>query len=619
MSQQYAIKAEFKEIKDPLLRLKKLYELSMAVAGEPVEVFKRVANMIGEVFDVRVVCLSEIRGDDLFFISVYVDGEVSADVGQCQLAVTPCATVETTKDLRMYDDVIEKFPQASFLKTHNAFSYCGFPTLGSDGEVIAVTCLLDDKPHDFSEEDQDLLRIFGQRIGMEIERKRHLDSQAAAEDKIKRLAFYDSLTQLPNRSLLLDRLQQILNQAVRHDFVGAVLYLDLDRFKTINDALGHSVGDELLKVVASRLDNCSRTEDTIARLAGDEFVIVLSNLGNDRQHSAEHAQLVAEKILARFSDPCLCAGHEIHITPSIGVVLFPEGVSEVDEILKRADTAMYRAKALGSNQIQFFQQEMQDAALERLSIEKDLRHAIDGKEFELHFQPIASLAEKKILGVEVLLRWKHPKRGMVPPGQFIPIAEDTGQILRIGDWVIRGAIDQLNAWRQAGMDTRNFYMSINISSRQFRQADFVEKFLAAIGDEGVTPGSITIEITESVVMSDMSDAVAKIRKLKEHGITFAIDDFGTGYSSLAYLQRLPLDILKVDRSFVQDVVADMDSRAIVESILSMAGHLDLKVIAEGIETEQQFEYFKARGVGSFQGYLFSPAISAQEFEKTFLV
>lgn len=619
MSQQYAIKAEFRQIKDPLLRLKKLYELSMAVAGEPVEVFKRVANMIGEVFDVRVVCLSEIRGDELFFISVYVDGEISVDVGHCPLEVTPCATVETTRDLRMYDEVIEKFPEASFLKTHNAYSYCGFPTLGSDGEVIAVTCLLDDKPHDFSDEDQDLLRIFGQRIGMEIERKRHLDAQAEAEQKIKRLAFYDSLTQLPNRSLLIDRLQQILNQAGRHNFVGAVLYLDLDRFKNINDALGHAVGDELLKVVASRLESCSRTEDTVARLAGDEFVIVLSNLGKDRQHSADHAQLVAEKILAIFADPCLCAGHEIHISPSIGVVLFPDGVSEVEDILKRADTAMYRAKALGSKKIQFFEQEMQDAALARLSIEKDLRHAVDRQELELYFQPIASLADKRMMGAEVLLRWKHPERGMVSPGEFIPIAEDTGQILGIGDWIIGRAVEQLNAWQQAGMVTQTFYLSINISPRQFRQADFVEKFLAVVGDKGVTPGSITIEITESVVMSDIGDAVDKIRKLKESGIAFAIDDFGTGYSSLAYLQRLPLDVLKVDRTFVQNVAGDKDSRAIVESILSMAGHLDLKVVAEGIETEQEYEYFKARGVGCFQGYLLSGAISAQDFEQAFLV
>ena len=609
------IQTELKEIKDPVIRLKKLYELSMTVAGDPIEVFKRVANMIGEVFDVRVVCLSEIRGEELFFISVYVDGEVSVDVGHCPLAITPCATVEKEKDLRMYDEVIEKFPQASFLKTHNAYSYCGFPTLGSDGEVIAVTCLLDDKPHDFTAEDQDLLRIFGQRIGMEIERKRHLDAQKEAQQKIEHLAFYDSLTGLPNRSLLLDRLQQTLNQAERHDFLCAVLFLDLDRFKSINDSLGHSVGDSLLKVVASRIEGSVRVEDTVARLGGDEFVVVLTNLGDDMAHAAENAQMIAENILSAFSEPCLCHDHEIHISPSIGIVIFPEGISNVEDILKRADTAMYRAKAAASEPIQFFEQQMQDAVLERLSLEKFLRYAIDKNEMHTYFQPIASFADKKIMGAEVLLRWQHPEQGMVSPIKFIPVAEDTGQIISIGNWVFNQAISQLDTWKKDHANCQDLYIAVNVSARQFRQADFVDSVLSHFEKYSVNPKDITIEITESIVMADIDDAIAKMNQLKEHGIYFAIDDFGTGYSSLAYLKRLPIDILKIDRSFVKDVVENKDSQAIVDSILSMANNLGLKTVAEGIETEAQYEYFKNRGANYFQGYLLSRPIPPEEFKK----
>lgn len=737
-------KVKLDRINDPVLRLKKLYELSMTLAGDPVSVFRHVARIIGEVFNVRVVCLSEIRGDELYFISVYVDGEVMIDAGHCPLDITPCATVEKTKDVRIYDKVIEKFPQAGFLKTHKAFSYCGFPALDSNGEVIAVTCLLDDKPHDFSDEDQDLLRIFGQRISVEIERLRQLEvqrefeqalqkkeshyrhlvesanaipweldlktmrftyvgpqaeeilgfpladwytedfwqkhihpedrewaldfcqvatsrsedhqfeyrmlaangrlvwirddvtivckeqgqapialqgymfditSRKLAEAQIQQLAYYDSLTQLPNRSLFMDRLQQALNHSVRHHYFGAVLYLDLDRFKNINDSLGHSVGDILLQQLAIRLTECVRTEDTVARLGGDEFVVLFSGITNDRDKVANEARMIAEKILLKLSEPYIVEEHELQISASIGIALYPEETNTVDDVLKHADTAMYRAKVAGREAIQFFQPSMQAAALERLELEKGLRHAIEQNELLLHFQPQVEMANNQIIGAEVLLRWQHPQRGLIMPDYFIPIAEETGQILELGEWVLRHAAIQYKAWQGSGLNMSEIFLSVNVSPRQFRQPNFVECIEQILQETDYPATALKLEITEGVVMADIEDSIQKMQALKTHGISFAIDDFGTGHSSLAYIKRLPLDVLKIDKSFVLNVVNDPNDMTIIETIISMAQHLGLEVVAEGVEAKADLDFLKAQGCGCYQGYYFSRAIPAEEFVK----
>lgn len=730
------------QINDPVLRLKKLYELSMTLAGDPVSVFRHVARIIGEVFDVRVVCLSEIRGDELYFVSVYVDGEVMIDAGHCPLNITPCATVESTKDVRIYDKVIERFPEAGFLKTHEAFSYCGFPALDSHGEVIAVTCLLDDKPHDFSDEDQDLLRIFGQRISVEIERLRQINvqrefevalqekelhyrrlvesanaipweidlktmrfsyvgpqaeeilgfplvdwyeenfwlnhvhpddrewafdfcqaatsrgedhqfeyrmiaadgrlvwirddvtlvskkhgleptslqgymfditSRKLAEAQIQQLAYYDSLTQLPNRSLFMDRLQQALNRSVRHQYFGAVLYLDLDRFKTINDSLGHSVGDILLQQLAVRLSECVRTEDTVARLGGDEFVVLFSDMADDRDKVVNEARMIAEKILLKLSAPYLVDEHELQVSPSIGIALYPEETNSVDDVLKHADTAMYRAKVAGREAIQFFQPSMQAAALERLVMEKGLRYAIEQNELLLHFQPLVEMASNKVIGAEVLLRWQHPQRGMVMPDNFIPIAEETGQILALGEWVLRHAAIQFKAWQDSGLDMSEKFLAVNVSPRQFRQSNFVESIVQILAETKYPAQALKLEITEGVVMADIEDSIQKMQALKAHGIAFAIDDFGTGHSSLAYIKRLPLDVLKIDKSFVLNVADDPNDMTIVETIISMAQHLGLDVVAEGVETKEDLEFLKSHGCGCYQGYYFSRPVAAEAF------
>ena len=859
---------DLNQIKDPVQRLKKLTELSMMIAGNPVNVFRHVARLIGEIFDVRVVCLSEIRGDELYFVSVYVDGEVMMDAGHCPLDITPCATVESTKDVRIYDKVIEKFPKAGFLREHDAFSYCGFPALGSDGEVVAVTCLLDDKPHEFSDEDQNLLRSFGQRISMEIERQKlmkgHRRDKAAlfesesmlqnvldtiparvfwkdlqlnylgcnqnfandaglnspeeiigkndyelgwsdqaelyraddrqvietgapkldfeelqttsdgkeiwlqtskiplknlngdicgvlgshenitarkqaeeklqdrekhyrqlvesaraipweldlktwrftyvgpqaveilgypveawyqedfwidklypddrdwafdfcktatargenhqfeyrmlaadgrpvwirddvtvisneqgpvamhgymfditdrkqAEEQVQHLAYYDSLTQLPNRSLFMDRLQQSLSLSTRHNYSGAILYLDLDRFKNINDSLGHSVGDALLQELAVRLDKCVRNEDTVARLGGDEFVVLLTDIGTDQKQVAKEAHLVADKILASLSEPYFVENHELQIAPSIGIALFPEENNTVEDVIKHADTAMYRAKAAGRDAIQFFQPNMQIAALERLAMEKGLRHALEQNEMLLHYQPLVEISDNQVIGAEVLLRWQPPDQDMIAPSRFIPVAEDTGQILSIGQWVLRNALTQVKAWKESGFNLYEKFLTVNVSPRQFRQADFVQQVMRILEETEFPPTSLKFEITEGVVMADIEDTIEKMHALKSHGITFAVDDFGTGHSSLAYLKRLPLDVLKIDKSFIADIANDPDDSVIVDTIIAMAKHLGLAVIAEGVETEAELKFLQEHGCGCYQGYHFSKPLPADEF------
>lgn len=432
------------------------------------------------------------------------------------------------------------------------------------------------------------------------------------ETRIKHLAYYDELTGLPNRSLLTDRLRHELAVAKRRGSMGAIMFIDLDRFKTINDSLGHPTGDLILQQIAKRLQSHVRGEDTVARLGGDEFVILLPGVGKDAMEANHAVKTVAEKLSSVIGEPYDIDGHQYHLTPSVGVVLFPEQDEDVNDILKHADTAMYRAKAAGRNSIRFYMPSMQEAVDERLALEKDLRHSIARGELCLFFQPQVD-SQGRIVGSEALIRWRHPTRGMVPPDQFIGIAEETGQIFEIGDWVLRSAVAQISAWREQSLKGNMHFVAVNVSPRQFHQVNFVQNVISILEESGVPPRCMKLEITEGIVMADVQDAIDKMAALKAIGVRFAIDDFGTGYSSMAYLKRLPLDQLKIDKSFVQDISTDPNDAAIVETIIAMARHLGLDVVAEGVETEQELRFLQAQGCESFQGYYFSRPLPISEF------
>ncbi len=442
---------------------------------------------------------------------------------------------------------------------------------------------------------------------------RDITERRAAEKEIAYLAFYDSLTQLPNRRLLLDRLRQALAASRRSRRKGAILFIDLDNFKIINNTSGHDVGDQLLIEVARRVAACVRAGDTVARLGADEFVVMLEGLSGNSQVAAAQAEGVGEKILAAIDEPYIITGREHHCTPSIGVTLFTDSESAVDELLKQANIAMDQAKSAGRNTLRFFDPEMQVVIAARAVLEAALRLGIQHRQFVLHYQPQVDGA-RGIIGAEALLRWEHPERGMVSPAQFIPLAEETGLILPIGQWVLETACAQLTAWA-GNPRTRDLQLSINVSARQFRQVDFVDKVRLAL-ESGKTPADrLKLELTESLVLDDIEDTIEKMRAIKRLGVGFSMDDFGTGYSSLAYLTRLPLDQLKIDRSFVCNLPDNPNDAVIAQTIITMARSLGLAVIAEGVETEAQRQFLERHDCPNYQGYLFSKPVPLAAFDE----
>jgi diguanylate cyclase (GGDEF)-like protein/PAS domain S-box-containing protein len=438
-----------------------------------------------------------------------------------------------------------------------------------------------------------------------------ISQRKAVESEIQHLAFYDPLTGLPNRLLLLDRLQQALIASVRTRQAGALLFIDLDNFKTLNDTVGHDVGDMLLKEVATRLVSCVRESDTVARLGGDEFVILLEDLSSDLMEAADHARAVGEKIITGFIQPFELRGYPHHSTPSIGVTMFNDQQTSVDELLKRADLAMYQAKASGRNTMRFFDPEMQAIINERVVLEADLRQGLQYSEFELHYQPQVN-NEGAVIGAEALARWQHPRRGMVPPAQFIPVAEDTGLILLLGHWVLETACLQLVAWASQE-ETAQLTLAVNVSVRQFRQPDFVAQVLEVLENTGANPERLKLELTETLLVENVNEVIAKMTVLKERGVRFSLDDFGTGYSSLAYLKLLPLDQLKIDQSFVRDVLTDTNDAAIARTIIALGQSLGLGVIAEGVETQEQRDFLETNGCKAYQGFLFSKPLPVMRF------
>ncbi len=429
-----------------------------------------------------------------------------------------------------------------------------------------------------------------------------------AEERVRHLAHYDALTDLPNRTLFNDRLTQALIQAERDGTSAAVMFIDLDRFKNINDTLGHSVGDLLLQNVAIRLTNCMRQGDSVSRQGGDEFVVLLPEINH-----AKDAALVAQKILESIAQPFEISGHELHASCSIGISFYPIDGDDGETLMKNADTAMYRAKEAGRNNYQFYLADMNARSLERLAMETSMRAAIEQRQFELHYQPQIDVENGNIIGAEALIRWNHPALGRVSPAHFIPLAEESGLIQPIGEWVLRTACAQAARWQSQGFVP--FLVSVNVSARQFRNAGFVDMVADALRESGLSPAYLELELTESVLMGHTDRNIATLQQLKEMGLTIAIDDFGTGYSSLSYLKRLPIDTLKVDRSFVGDLPGDKDDAAIVDAVISMAHSLSLKVIAEGVETEQQVAFLRSRQCYLMQGYYFHMPLSVAEFTR----
>ncbi len=434
----------------------------------------------------------------------------------------------------------------------------------------------------------------------------------AYEEDIRNLAFYDPLTRLPNRRLLLDRLLQAYASSMRSGKEGALLFIDLDNFKNLNDTLGHDVGDLLLQQVAQRLESCVREGDTVARLGGDEFVVMLEDLSEQAIEAAAQTKAVGEKILVTLNRPYQLASHKYRSTPSIGATLFNERQPGTEDLLRQADIAMYQAKKAGRNTLRFFDPKMQENINARAALEGELRHALEHQQFQLHYQ-IQVDDLYRPLGAEALIRWPHPERGMVSPAQFIPLAEEVGLILPIGEWVLDAACLQLKAWQQ-DLPTRDLVLSVNVSARQFRQADFVAQVQTVMQRHAINPARLKLELTESMLLENIEEIILSMKALKEIGVQFSLDDFGTGYSSLQYLKRLPLDQLKIDQSFVRDIADDSSDRAIVRTIIAMAQSLNLDVIAEGVETEQQRQLLLDNGCTHFQGYLFGKPTSVEEFE-----
>ena len=489
------------------------------------------------------------------------------------------------------------------LTKQGAESYLLFPIFLDESLSAIITLGFQGKPS-CSDEDLTQARRLADRVAVAL-------SNASWEEKLYHQAHYDGLTDLPNRVLLKDRLPQALVRAQRNGSLVAVLFLDLDRFKSINDSLGHAIGDLFLKEIVHRLIHCVRSVDTVARLGGDEFTIIIPDL-DPEQDVMTNLTAIADKILVSVCQPFVLSGHEVSATASIGIALYPRDGDTFDDLLKNADSAMYHAKAMGRGNYQFYSKELNAAAVERLDMENSLRHSLENDELELYYHPLVDIETGCIVGAEALLRWWHPEKGMIYPDRFIPLAEQTGLIVPIGEWVIRTACQQNKVWRTAGYAPVR--ISVNLSARQFLDEYLVHKISRILVDTRLDADGLALEITEGIVMEDVDLTIKTLRDLRAMGLYLAIDDFGKGYSSFSYLKRFPINALKIDRYFVRDITTDPYDSAIVGTITALGHSLNLKVIAEGVETAEQLEVLRARQCNEIQGHLISKPLPAREFE-----
>jgi diguanylate cyclase (GGDEF)-like protein/PAS domain S-box-containing protein len=505
------------------------------------------------------------------------------------------------------EDVKRRRPQMILRLAETRERYqAEIPRVRQDGSVfmgeVAVTALRDSsgKLRGFSKISRDLTGRIDAENNLVAVKKQIVD--------LAHLAEHDLLTGLPNRMLLNDRIDQGISLAHRHSGKVAVLFLDLDGFKHVNDSLGHSMGDELLRSVAKRLLACVRSPDTVSRNGGDEFILVLQDMKQPNQ-----AAITARRVLKALADPHKVGQLDLHVTASIGVSVYPEDGPDAETLIKNADTAMYQAKASGRQNFQFFTPQMNDSAVERQSIEEDLRGALDHGEFTLNYQPKIDMKSGAVIGAEALIRWNHPVRGQLPPSTFIPVAEETGLMVPIGAWVLREACQQARSWNEAGLSAGG--MAVNVSSIQFQDERFFEDLTSILRDTGLNPHCLELEVTESVLMENTEVAAATLKAVREIGIRVFIDDFGTGYSSLSYLRRFPLDGLKIDQSFLHKVYVAPDDSIIVSAIIGMGRAIGLKVIAEGVETAEELAFLKANECDEAQGFYFSHPVTAGEFVK----
>jgi diguanylate cyclase (GGDEF)-like protein/PAS domain S-box-containing protein len=493
------------------------------------------------------------------------------------------------------DRLQEESKKMSLIKSGKPLDHFETVRLGKDGKLIDVSVTI-----------SPMKDSAGNVIGAS-KVARDITQRKEAQERIQHLAHYDVLTELPNRALLADRVKTAIAHADRYSHRLALLFVDLDRFKLVNDSLGHEIGDKLLKVVAERMQSSVRQADTISRVGGDEFIVLLSQID-----SLEDAAGVARKIVATLSQPHQIEGHELLVSASVGISIYPDSAKDASSLMRNADSAMYCAKEAGRNRYQFYSVELTSRATERLSLERDLRGAIERNEIFVVYQPQIELLTRRIIGVEALLRWRHPKRGLIPPASFIPVAEDTGLILPLGEYVLRESCLQARGWN----DRYGIHVgiSVNVSSVQFRQEDFVDVVLRVLEETGLAAGRLELEVTESVVMQGVEPVIQKMRILNAKGIKIAIDDFGTGYSSLSYLRQFVADRLKIDRSFVCDLPDDPDAEAIVRAIVAMGRSLGLRVVAEGVETKAQAAFLQSIECDEGQGYLYAKPLVANEFE-----
>lgn len=514
--------------------------------------------------------------------------------------------IETLNSPTSYNDMLQKAVDKHFLapiKNFGAKHVCVFPVTVHD-RISAIISLGFTTEVSLSEEDIQQVRNIADRIAVAL-------SAVAREKKLYHQSHYDKLTNLPNRQLIGIRLEQEIKHCFRENSSMAILFLDLDHFKKVNDTLGHAIGDSLLQEVAQRLLNCVRDSDTVARLGGDEFTIMLTGSLNSKDISE-----IAENIIATLEKPFTINTHEIFIGTSIGISVFPsDGVTET-ELFKNADTAMYRVKEQGRGKHLFFEEKMNIEEVERANIERDMRHALERKEFTLYYQPIINIKNSNIIGTEALIRWYHPTQGLIPSSKFIEIAEETGIIEKIGEWVLRTACEQLSLWEENNVVLER--MAVNVSSRQFIQKGFEESVSAILKETNVAANKLELEITETLLMDERIDSIKILDKLNSKNIHLSIDDFGTGFSSLSYLKRFPVNTLKIDRSFMQDVPKDDDAKSIVKSIIALAHTLNLSVIAEGIESGEQLAILYENNCDYAQGFYFNKPLSAEDFEDFYL-
>ena len=538
------------------------------------------------------------------FYNTALEGlEVGIGVGSCGTAAVTkeSVIVEDIQTHPYWNDYKELAAQADLASCWSE------PIISSSGLILGTFAMYCREVAIPSADDIELIKRTARLASVSIERK-------YAEDEVNYLAFFDSLTHLPNRRLLLDRLNQALASRGHSKKQVALLFIDLDKFKALNDSLGHDMGDLLLQQVASRMKACVRGSDTVSRVGGDEFVVMLKGLSEQDIVAASEAEIIGKKILQSLSETYQLASHQYNITPSIGVTILDNEQKNADEVFKQADIAMYQSKKAGGCALFFYDPKMQAHLITRIRIETELREAIDkGEQFELYYQPqINSLGI--ITGAEALIRWNTAERGVVPSMEFIPIAEESGLILPLGDWVLETACRQLASWALQ-TETAHLTLAVNISARQMGVPAFVENVLSIVSQANVNPEKLKLEITESILLEHLEDTIAKMTTLKARGIKFSIDDFGTGYSSLQYLKRLPLDQLKIDQSFIRDLENDGNDRAIVRTIIAMANSLNLEVIAEGVETEKQKELLINKGCFNYQGYLFSKPLPLKMFNE----